>query len=109
NIIPVTLRLNIVCGYRRMSGDLLLEIAHGNVERAAGKKIRGSIMVARLGKLPVCSGAREKRKTQGSNKHDKGQHNDQRSAFGFAVMRMKELFHGVTTFIRLGGYWETLK
>ena len=53
-------------------------------------------MKARLGKLPVCGSAGEMRNGQGSNKHDKGQNNDERSAFGCAMTRMKEFFHGVS-------------
>ena len=58
-------------------------------------KIGGGIVIARLGKLPVRGSAGEIRNGQGSNKHDKGENNDQRSAFGCAITRMKELFHGV--------------
>ena len=90
-----TLWLNIGCGYRRVTGDFLLKIADRDVERAAGQQIRGGIVVARLGKLPVGGSAGEIRKGQGSNKHDKGENNDERSAFGCAITRMKELFHGV--------------
>ncbi len=40
------------------------------------------------------------RNGQGSNKYDKGQNNDERSAFGCAMTRMKELFHGVRVGLR---------
>jgi hypothetical protein len=33
--------------------DFLFEIADHNIERAAGEQVRGGIVVARLGKLPV--------------------------------------------------------
>ena len=42
-------------------------------------------MIARLGKLPVRGGAGEMHKGQGSNKHDKGENNDKRSAFRCAI------------------------
>jgi hypothetical protein len=52
------------------------------------------MVVAGLGKLPVSGGAGEIRKAQGSNKDDKGENNDERSAFTCAITRMKEFFHG---------------
>ena len=79
----------------RITGNFLLKIADRDVERASGEQIRGGIVVARLGKLPVGGSAGEIRNGQGSSKHDKGENNDQRSAFGCAITRMKELFHGV--------------
>src|ERR1700720_3394972 len=51
--------LNIRCAYRRVNGNFLLKIADSNVERASGQKISRSIVVARLGKLPVRGSARE--------------------------------------------------
>ena len=47
-----------------ISGDFLLKIADGDVERATGEQIRGGIVVARLGKLPVGGSAGEIRKAQ---------------------------------------------
>src|SRR5207244_2450835 len=44
----------------------------------------------------------EIRKAQSSSEHDKGENNDECSAFRCAIMRMKELFHGVKTFMGLG-------
>ena len=84
-----------------ISGDLLLKIADGDVERAAGEQIRGGIVVARLGKLPVARRAGEIRKAQSSSNHDKAENNNQRSAFRCAITRIEELFHGVKTFIGL--------
>ena len=52
-------------------------------------------MVARLGKLPVGGSAAEIRKTQASSKHDKGENNDQRSAFRGAITKKEERFHRV--------------
>jgi hypothetical protein len=46
-----------------------------------------------LGKLPVGGSAGKIGKAEGSKKYDKGQNNDQRSAFGCANLRMTELFH----------------
>jgi hypothetical protein len=85
-----------------ISGDLLLKIADGDVERAAGEQIRGGIVVARLGKLPVGRGSGEISKAQSSSNHDKAENNNQRSAFRCAITRREELFHGVKTFIGLG-------
>ena len=70
--------------------DFLLKIADHDVERATGEQIRRSIVVARLGKLPVSSSAGEIGKGQRSSEHDKGENNDQRSAFRCAIMRMQE-------------------
>jgi hypothetical protein len=95
--------LNIGCGYRLISRNFLLKIADRDVERAAGEQIRGGIVITRLGKLPVRGTAGEMRKGQGSNKHNKGKNNDERSAFGCTITRMKELFHGVKTFMELEG------
>ena len=55
--------LNIGCGYRRVIGNFLLKIADRNVERAAGQQISRSIVIARLGKLPVRGSAGEIRQT----------------------------------------------
>ena len=90
----VSCGLNMRLVYR-VGGDLLFKIADGDVERTAGEQIRGGIVIARLGKLPVCGSAGEICKAEASSKHDKGEDNDQRSAFRCAVARMKELFHGV--------------
>jgi hypothetical protein len=79
----------------RVIGDFLLKIADGDVERAAGEQIRGGIVVARLGKLPVRGSASEICKAQGSNKHHKGENNDERSAFSCVITRMEERFHGI--------------
>src|SRR5205814_8117057 len=87
-------RLNVCRAYRGVSRNFLFKIAHRDVERAASQQIRGGVVVARLGKLPVSRRSGEMRKGQGSNKHDKGENNDQRSAFSCAITRMKELFHG---------------
>ena len=110
NVIAVTLRLNIIgrggCGCG-VSENFLLKIADGDVERAPGDEIGGCVVRARLGKLPVSGSAGQVRESQRSSKHDKGENNDQRSAFRCAIMRTKELFHGVTTFIGLEGYWKT--
>jgi hypothetical protein len=92
-----------------VSANFLLKIANVDVKRAAGEQIRGGIVVARLGKLSVCGSACEIRKAEASSKHDKGEHNDQRSAFRCAATRMGKFFHGVKTLIGLEGWWETLK
>ena len=86
---------DIGCAHRLVVRDFLLKIADRDVERAAGQQIRGGIVVARLGKLPVGGGAGEIRKAQSSSKHDKGENNDQRSTFRCAVTRMEERFHRV--------------
>jgi hypothetical protein len=78
-----------------VSGDFLLKIADRDVERASGHKISRGIVKARLGQLPVGGSAREMRNGQASNKDDKSENNDERSAFGGAITRMKELFHRV--------------
>src|SRR5947199_7886085 len=93
----------------RISGDLLLKIADGDVERGTGEQIRGGIVVARLGKLPVGGRAGEIRKGQDSNKHDKGENDNQRSAFRCAVTRLEELFHGVKPFLGLEGLLAQIK
>ena len=82
-----------------MSCDFLLKIADRDVERGPGDEIGGCVVKAGLGKLPVRGGAGEIRESQGSSKHDKGENNDQRSAFRCAITRMEELFHGVKTFM----------
>ena len=97
NAVPC--RLNIECRYRRVSCDFVLKIADRDVERGPGDEIGGCVVKARLGKLPVRGGAGEIRESQGSSKHDKGENNDQRSAFRCAITRMEELFHGVKTFM----------
>ena len=74
-------------------GNFLLKIADRDVERASGQKICRSIVRARLGKLPVCGSSGKIDKTEGSKKYDKGENNDERSAFGCANLRMTELFH----------------
>ncbi len=51
----------------------------------ASKSARG-VVIARLGQLPVGGGAREMRNGQGSNKHYKGENNDERSAFRCAII-----------------------
>src|SRR5437762_8786630 len=80
--------LNIACVYRLIRGDLLLEVADGDIERGTGEQVRGGIMVARLGKLPVGGSAGEIRNAQSSSKHDKGENDDQRSASRCAIRRM---------------------
>jgi hypothetical protein len=76
-------------------GNFLLKIADADIERRTGEQIRGDIMVARLGKLPVSGCAGKIRKAQGTSNRDKRENNDQRSASRGAIRRMKELFHGV--------------
>jgi hypothetical protein len=76
-------------------GNFLLKIADADIERRTGEQIRGGIMVARLGKLPVSGCAGKIRKAQGTSNRDKRENNDQRSASRGAIRRMKELFHGV--------------
>jgi hypothetical protein len=85
--------LNITCVYSRITGDFLLQIADRDVERGAGQKVGTGVVKARLGQLPVCGSAREMRKGQGRNNHDKSEDYDERSAFGCAIRRMKEFFH----------------
>ena len=55
-----------------LNGDLLLKIADSDVERASSEQVRGCILVARLGKLPVRRSAGEIRKAQAGSKHDNG-------------------------------------
>jgi hypothetical protein len=62
-----------------------------------------------LGKLPVCGSAGKIRKAQGGRKHDKGENNDECSAFRCATIRIKELFHGVKTFTGLEGLLGEIK
>jgi hypothetical protein len=45
-----------------------------------------------LGKLPVGGSAGKIGKAEGSKKYDKGENNDERSAFGCGILRT-ELFH----------------
>jgi hypothetical protein len=84
-----------------VSSDLLLKIADGDVERAAGEKIRGGIVVARLGKLPVGGRAGEICKAQGASNYNKAENNDQSGALRCSTTRTEELFHRVKTFMRL--------
>ncbi|HEX5422428.1 MAG TPA: hypothetical protein VFW94_02685 [Candidatus Acidoferrales bacterium] len=88
-------RLNIRLCYRGVIRDFLLKIANRDVERASGQQIRGSIVVARVGKLPVRGSTGEVRKAQRGGEHDKREDNDQRCAFGFNVTRMEEFVHRV--------------
>ena len=87
--------LDIGGAYAGIINNFLLKIVDDNVERAAGEKIGTGVVKARLGQLPVRRSAREIRNGQDGNKDDKGENNDERSAFGGAITRMKELFHGV--------------
>ena len=68
--------LNIARGYWLISGDFLLKIAHGDIERAPGENISRGIVVARLGKLAVGGSARKIYKAQSGTKDDKREHND---------------------------------
>jgi len=90
-------------------GDFLLKIADADIERRTGEQIRGGIMVARLGKLPVRDSAGEMHNGQGSNKHNKGKNYDERSAFGGGVTRMEESFHEVKSFMGLEGLQGEIK
>jgi hypothetical protein len=72
--------LNIGCGYRGVIGNFLFKIADGDVERAPGEEIGTGVVKARLSQLPVRCGAREVRKGQDGNKHDKGENDDECSA-----------------------------
>src|SRR5258705_53533 len=68
-------RLNVCRAYRGVSRNFLFKIADRDVERAASQQIRGGVVVARLGKLAIAGSAREMRKGQGGNKHNKGENN----------------------------------
>jgi hypothetical protein len=87
--------LNITLAYWLAGGDFLFEITDRDIEPGTGEQIRGGIMIARLGNLPVRRRASEIRKAQASSKDDKGENNDQRSALSCAVMGTMELFHRV--------------
>ena len=66
-------------------------------------------LVARLGKLPVGGSAGEIRKAQGSSKHDKGENNDQRSAFRCAISENEGTFSWGKTFMGLEGLLGEIK
>src|SRR5262245_11628103 len=72
----ITRWLNITGAYGLAGGDFLLKIADSDIERGTDEQIRGGIVIARVGELPVGGGAGEIGKAQAGSKHHQSENDD---------------------------------